>query len=188
MNFAFQPSTAFRRLSTLAAIFAAVVSAHATNILVNPGFETGAFAPWTTSGGTGVITNTEAHSGTFSFAAFSSDEVTQTFAPVATSAISELSFWGKRNGGLFDLIILSYSDASSENVLVNTTGQGNGWTFVNITGDLDAGKSLVGFRIYGTTSGPAYLDDFKIEVATATVPESAATLPLLALGLVGIGA
>jgi len=177
-------STAWRRVAVAAALVAASMGSQAANLFVNPGFETGTFAGWTT-GNTPVVTSAEAHTGSFSVASFSADNVSQTFTPVATSSITELSFWGKRSGGLFDLVVLTYSDSSSENVLVNTTGQGDGWTFVNITGDLDAGKSLSSFLIYGTTSGPAYLDDFNLQAGPA-IPEPS-TYALMALGLGAIG-
>lgn len=177
-------STAWRRVAVAAAFVAASTCSQAANLFLNPGFETGTFADWTT-GSAPVVTNTEAHTGKFSFAGMSSDNISQTFAPVATSSITELSFWGKRIGGLFDLVVLTYSDSSSGNVLVNTIGKGDGWTFVDITGDLDAGKSLSGFQIYGTTPGPAYLDDFNLQAAPAIPEPSTYALMILGLGAIG---
>ncbi len=170
------------RHMTLGFALAAVSATSQANLFVNPGFETGDFTGWTALG---TVTNAQAHSGSFSFAGFSSDNVSQTFAAVATSSISELSFWGKRDGGLFDAVVLTYSDATTENVLVNMIGQGNDWTFVNLTAELDAGKALVGFQIFGTTSGPAFLDDFNLEAARTVAEPSTYALAAIALCAIG---
>jgi hypothetical protein len=171
------------RVAVVGLALTAMSAASQANIFVNPGFETGDFTGWTTTGG--VVMNLEAHSGLFSFAGFSADSVSQTFAATATSSILQRSFWGKRNGGLFDLVQLTYSDSSHEDVLVNTLGQGNDWTFIDLTAELDAGKSLVGFLIFGTTPGPAFLDDFNLEsVRVVAEPSSYA---LIALALVAMG-
>jgi hypothetical protein len=160
-----------------------MIAAHAAPVFVNPGFETGNYSGWTNTGG--AVTNAQAHTGTFSSAQFSGDLISQIFVPVANSSIAELSFWGMRAGGLFDSVSLFYSDSSNENILVNTLGKGDGWTYVNLTSELDAGKSLSGFSIYGTSPGPVYLDDFVLSVRGNAVPEPA-TLALVGLALLGI--
>ena len=171
------------RVAVVGLALTALSAVSQANMFVNPGFETGDFTGWTHGGG--AVTNAEAHSGAFSFSGFSSDNVSQTFAATATSSILQLSFWGKRNGGLFDLVILTYSDSSTENVLVNTLGRGNDWTFIDLTAELDAGKSLVGFFIYGTTPGPAFLDDFNLE--TVRVVAEPSSYALIALALLAMG-
>jgi len=60
----------------------------------------------------------------------------------------------------------------------------SGWTFVNLTADLESGKLLKGFQIYGETPGPAYLDDFDIGVSG--VPEPS-TWAMMLLGFAGLG-
>ena len=86
---------------------------------------------------------------------------------------------------MFDSVTLTYSDNTTENVLVNTLGGSNDWTFVNLTNDLDPGKSLTGFLIYGTSPGPAYLDDFTL-VTASRVPESSTTIAMLGLAIVSL--
>lgn len=185
MNPASPRSTLGRHLLVGAAILAASASSQALNLFVNPGFETGTLSGWT-SGGPTVAVSSVAHTGSQSVAAFGGDFVMQTFSPVATSDIQELSFWGKRSGGLFDQVTIGYgyNDSSSETFVVNTIGGSSDWTFINLTSQLDAGKSLVSFQIYGTSPGPAYLDDFNLKVAA--VPDQGSSLALLGLGFAGV--
>ncbi len=158
-------------------------SAAATNILVNAGFETGALSPWVIGNGSPVVTTDEAHTGIYSVAAFGPDQIRQTFSPVSTTAVSEVSLWVKRAGGPFDSYSFLYEDGLSETFFLE--GTGDNWGFFNLTSNLNLTKSLIGFQIFGTTSGPAYLDDFTIDVASS-VPVSA-TLGLLMIGLASIG-
>ena len=169
------------------ALFIAAISASATaatNILSNPGFETGSLAPWTANDGSPVVTNAQAHSGTYSVAAFSGDSIKQTFAAIATSDITEVSLWALRDGGPFDSYTFYYSDATHADFLLNAIGA-SGWNQYNLTSNLAAGKSLVGFSIYGTSPGPTYLDDFVIATGGA-VPEPS-TWAMMLLGFTGIG-
>ncbi len=81
------------------------VPAQATNVLSNPGFETGTFNPWTISG-TPTVTSAQARSGTYSDPAFAADLIKQTFGAVSTSQITEVSFWAVRDGGVRPLHLL----------------------------------------------------------------------------------
>ena len=151
-------------------------SAYAANVLVNPGFETGALAPWFGDAGAPTVSNAEAHSGVFSAAAFGGDSIRQNFAPVATSTITEVSFWAKRPPFPFDQYSFYYSDAPTFTNFV--LGNGGDWEFFNITSQLTGGAHLTGFSIFGTSAGPAFLDDFTINL----IPEpSAAVVALTAL-------
>lgn len=159
--------------------------AEAGNILVNPGFESGSLSPWFANNGAPTVTSAEAHTGTYSVAAISNDEPRQNFAPVASSAITEVSFWVKRVGGPFDFVEFFYSDSTQAGFLIS--GSSSDWTFFNVTSHLDLSKSLSGIGVYGTSPGPAYLDDFTVDVNVAAVPEPA-TLALAGFGtLIGVG-
>jgi len=167
----------------VAGMMAVPVGASAAQILVNGGFETGTYAPWLISLGTNSsVTTAEAHSGSYSSAQFGDDSIRQNFAPIPTSAITEVSFWVKRLGGPFSAYSFFYEDGSTE--FSAAVGNGNDWVFFDVTAELDVGKNLTGFEISGTTDGPAYLDDFNI---VANLPEPG-TLALLGLGLAGLAA
>ena len=154
---------------TIAAIALASIAgvASAQNILVNAGFETGVLDPWYASNNNPFVTSDEAHSGTYSVAAFGSDEVRQDFAAIAATTITEVSVWIKRAGGPFDQYTFYYSDGSSVNHLLS--GQGDDWQQFDLTSNLDLSKELTGFSIFGTSSGPAYMDDFVITPAPASI-------------------
>lgn len=154
----------------------------AGEILINPGFETGGLAPWFADSGAPVVTSDEAHTGLFSVAAFGDDSIRQDFAAVATADITAVSFWVKRAGGPFDQYSFYYDDATFENLLV--FGSGDDWNFFDVTSELDAGKNLVGFSIFGTSSGPAFLDDFSIRTG-GVVPEPSSVI-LAGVGVLGI--
>jgi hypothetical protein len=153
-------------------------TANAANVLVNPGFETGTLNPWFADSGAPTVSNAEAHTGVFSAAAFGSDSIRQNFAPVATGDVTEVSFWAKRPPFPFDQYSLYYSDAPTTTNIV--LGNGGDWEFFNITAQLTPGAHLTGFSIFGTSAGPAFLDDFTIDV----IPEpSGAFAALTALAL-----
>lgn len=169
---------------TLAALSCAVFvgSAQAANVLVNPGFETGSLAPWIIDDGSPTVTNADAHTGTFSVAAFGNDEIRQNFAPIATSDITEVSFWLRRAGGPFDQYSLYYSDATT--FTTTLSGSGDDWQLFDITSDLTAGAHLTGLSIYGTSSGPAFMDDFTINVNNIPEPTTLSVMALACAGAV----
>jgi hypothetical protein len=166
-------------MAALAGMSLFCAGTQAANVLVNPGFETGNLAPWFADAGSPTVSNADAHTGVFSAAAFGGDSIRQNFAPIATNQITEVSFWAHRPPFPFDQYSFYYSDAPTfTNVVL---GNGGSWEFFNITAQLTPNAHLTGFSIFGTSSGPAFLDDFTINL----VPEPSA-LCLSLLGLAGL--
>jgi hypothetical protein len=168
-----------RQAGLAAALIIASLAPLSASAVVNAGFETGTYAGWITAGDLS-LTNLEAHSGVYSSAQQSDGRVSQSFAPLDVASIAEFSFWGKRAGGLFSQVEFGYSDFTKNSTLVNTIGGSSDWSFVDLTAFLSPGKSLTSFLVYGTSPGPAYLDDFKLETRSSSVPDSGATGILLA--------
>ena len=172
-------------------------TASATNILINPGFETGILSPWVNSvplnfcgSCAWVVTSTDAHTGTNSATITGNRLILQTFSPIATSLITQASLWLRMPGGspTAAAIYFGYSDGSSAEFSASPT---SAWAFVNMTGNLAVGKNLVAFGVYGCNGcggvGSTFADDFVIDAAVAAVPEPG-TLALVGLGVLGAAA
>jgi hypothetical protein len=165
-----------------AAVFCCAVPALAANVLDNPGFESGLLAPWVNDndfcgGCTWSVDSADAHSGTYSAVVDGNRLILQLGAPIPVSSITEVSFWARHPDALFGAdmaVFFEYSDATSEEPHVFTSG--TAWTFFDVTAQLDAGKSLTAFGVYGNTGAIARLDD---AVLDTVIPEPATWLLLL---------
>lgn len=116
----------------------------------------------------------------YSSAQHSDGRISQSVAPLDVASIAEFSFWGKRVGGLFNAVEFGYSDLTKNGTIVDTISGSSDWSFVDLTSFLSPGKSLTSFLVYGTSPEPAYLDDFKLETRSSSVPDRGATGILLA--------
>jgi hypothetical protein len=168
-------------MAALAGMLSCAGSAYAVNVLVNPGFETGNLAPWFGDFGAPTVTNADAHSGSFSAAAEGGDSIRQNFAPVLTSDITQVSAWIKRPPFQFSQYSFYYNDNPTTTFLIQ--GNSSNWDFFDITGNLTPGKHLTGFSIFGTSPGPAFMDDFTIDANVVPEPASAALAALAAVGV-----
>ena len=145
-------------LALLLAIVGPAQRVSAGNILVNPGFESGSLSPWVQTNDFGgpidwFASSGDAHSGSFSAVDDGNKLLTQSFAPVATNSITEVSFWMRHpdNGGAPAFVNFVYSDNSSGGGTVFSSTID--WEFFNVTSLLAPGKSLTEFGIYGYTGG-----------------------------------
>jgi hypothetical protein len=153
----------------------------AANVLVNPGFESGLLAPWVNDndfcgGCTWSVDSADAHTGTYSAVVDGNRLIQQTGAPIPVSDITAVSFWARHPDALVGAdmaVYFEYSDASNEEVHVFTAD--TAWTFFDVFAELDVGKSLTGFGVYGNSGDIARLDDALVDV----IPEPASWLLLL---------
>jgi hypothetical protein len=168
-----------RILLIIAVLASAALSAHAQNLVANPGFETGDFTGW---GGDQLgmfVNSSNAHSGTYSawLGAVGTDgNLTQS---IATSAgqLYHVSFWLESPGGTPNDFSATFA----------------GVTFYTVTNDNGFAYTQFGANIMATSSSslldfaarqdPSYwhLDD----VSVTAVPEPG-TLGLIALGALGL--
>jgi len=165
-----------------AGVFALATPAAAapTNLIANPGFESGSLAPWVNARDASNpfnpvefwnVTSTDARTGSFSAQALENVEIRQDFAAVAVEQILELSFWLRHpvDTETPAAISLFYSDGSEGFSLAIT--EGLDWEFFDITADLEAGKFLTGFGLFGYTPGAearTRLDDVTLLVNVPT--------------------
>ncbi len=136
------------------AMLGAAAAGRADNILVNPGFETGDLSGWSVvTGSPGTSTSSYAGDYALSLSALgfsaTEEEVRQTFEPVATEDILEVSFWGVVYSGSC-AGVLGYSDGTSEGFAIVGGGP---WVQRVVTGLLDEGKSLEYIGVRGITTG-----------------------------------
>lgn len=168
----------------------------AANILSNPGFESGVLSPWYNDEDFGAVepwnvTNTDAHSGTFSATNAGDSSIRQDFAAIAAASITELSFWIKQPEAAIFVAEYFYSDATSAQGALQFLSGGD-WEFFDLTSELDVTKQLTGFAVFGyqgfdDIEDRTFLDDVLIDAPrTPTVPEPSSIL-LLSLGVVTFG-
>ena len=65
----------------------------------------------------------------------------------------EISFWMKHPDGTGTSVFVDffYSDGTDTGFVLNSIT--NGWDFFDVTSNLEAGNSLIGFSIFGVSAG-----------------------------------
>jgi len=173
-----------KRAVALLAVTAACTPAFTINILENPGFESGELDPWFNDqnfgGSDWTVDNLDPHSGTYSATNVGNVEIRQNFAPTLVSDITEVSFWMKHplDNGVPSFVTLFYSDNTDTGFVIFTYTED--WTSFNVTGNLEAGKSLVGIGFFGHAGGGKAEDRTRIDDAVIdAVPEPSSILVLV---------
>ena len=181
----------------LAAGLSLALPASAQNLLKNSGFETGSLAPWTQGpnyspfGEMWNVTTTTPHSGQFAATCTGDEGITQTFAPISASAITEISFWAKQDlkGAIFSGMAAGLNFTDGTSVIDSNLRPTSDYSKFDITFLAATNKTVNGFVVFGESAGEVlprtYLDDVTITTDIAPVPEASTTVScglLLALG------
>lgn len=165
-----------------------VGEARAAQILLDPGFESGALSPnWIPNTNGVVTTSANVHSGAYAVQSGANTYFEQAIASTPTAQITELSFWLQQDTGAFAMVHLIYSDASSENVVINDPA--TGWFHADITSDLDSGKALTAFWVFGASSlgvPDTTFDDFVLDVTEAQAVPEPVSVGLMLTGILGV--
>jgi hypothetical protein len=174
----------FVALTALGLALLAAPHAHAQNLVTNPGFETGDFTGYTSSGPVGI--DTAAHTGNFS-AEFNGintfGDLSQSIATTAGKTYN-ISFFLMNNGGPNNEFKASFAGFQGVDVV---NANGFAFTQFNFTAVATGPTSLLQFDAFQNPSR-FRLDDISVTVAPA-VPEASTTVSLgllLALGLSGL--
>jgi hypothetical protein len=142
-----------------------------SELLGNPGFETGSLPPWTTNNWT--VINTDFHSGAYCAFDLGNYWIRQDFPPVDTADINSASFWCKQpeEGTQLQAVYLHYDDNTHDTDVWNPPDD---WTFHDLTPALrPPGSMLVAIQIWGYSGGgggpdETFLDDVSIDWTGAT--------------------
>jgi hypothetical protein len=174
--------------------------AYGGEILVNGDFESGSISPWIndTRYGTGTgwsITSSGCYAGSYCATDTGNVGLKQTFAGVATSSITDVSFYQTTYADDIAVVDFFYQGGVDDEVVVSGTATGDGsWVFHDATSYLLPNATLVGFEVWGnTTSTPSYVDDLSIVANSMAVPEPgsmmlvSAGLIVMAVGLIRSG-
>ena len=134
-----------------------------SELLVNPGFETGDLPPWYTEVWTIVTDNP--HSGTYCAYVEGNNWIKQDFGGVPVSDITSVTFWSKQPEEAIQAIDFFYDDGTYTEDIVYPTST---WQQFDITSWLTSGSTLTGIRIWGYSGGgpdETYIDDVSIQIS-----------------------
>jgi hypothetical protein len=119
-----------------------------TNILINPGFETGILLPWTTNNWN--TTNADAHSGTWCAEDIGNFWIRQDFTPIDVNSIVSVSFWTKQPEQAIQAVDFYYGPSDNDQFIVFPLAD---WTLMDVTSWLRPAGNLQAIRIWGYSGG-----------------------------------
>jgi hypothetical protein len=166
-------------LLIIAVLASAALSAHAQNLVANPGFETGDFTGWTNNGGGNFVNTGNAYDGTYSawMGAVGSDNSFQQSIATTPGLMYSVSFYLLNQGGTPNDFTASFAGVTIYTV---TNGGTMPWTLETANIMATSSSSLL---LFSARQDPTYwqVDDVNVHA----VPEPG-TLGLIAIGALGL--
>jgi hypothetical protein len=141
-----------------------------TNVLANPGFETGALPPWTTNNWS--VTGADAYTGEYCVEDIGNFWVRQDFDPVDVSDINSITLASRQPEASIQAVDLYYSATDFDEFLVFPVAE---LMVFDVTSELRAVGSLVAIRIWGYSGGGPDPDLTRVDdvVIDAQIPVTA---------------
>jgi hypothetical protein len=150
------------RPAVLRGVSASAQALDSRELLQNPGFESGSLYPWETTNW--VVTTIYPHSGTYCACDAGNYSITQWVDTTPGSEVQSVTFWSRQPQAQVQAYDFFYSDATFEEFTLNPAAN---WQQFDVTSNVNRGKRLVGFRLWGFSGGgldSTYVDDVSILV------------------------
>jgi len=181
-----------RMLQRFLVAIALIGAAKGSQILINPGFESGSLSPWfegqVFDGTNWTISSTNCHTGSFCATNNGNNELDQTFTSIPVGEITDISFYALHtSASVIALAVdLLYAGGGDDEFVVDTTG--TSWNFFDVTSDLRTTGSLIGIGFFGNSAGVTFLDDASITATTSAPEPASAAFLLVGLGVLAAAA
>ena len=134
------------------AVTAAPATAASTNLLTNPGFETGDLSGWTCDAGTGAVTTTPVHSGSYALAGTpTGSDTAQCAQTVSVQPNTSYTFSGYVEGSY---VYLGVTGGTS-----TWTQSATSWQQLSVTFTTTASQTSVEVYLHGWYAEPVYYAD-----------------------------
>jgi hypothetical protein len=148
--------------------------AETLSLVANGGFEDGSAAGWSLDWADDprwVISTSTVQSGTFSLLAANFPKaISQAVTPTAVSDLREFNFWTFVTSYARTDLQVTYADGTTSYEFMDTSSQ---WTRHDVLPRLDAGRIVLGFRVYtfNPNSSPGDVDTYYDSFTITAVPE-----------------